>query len=123
MKKVFVINFILPFLLGLTIWHTSPKITGKIEPWDSGGLYYLISLILIGVITGALNKNNFSLLNILLSYLGLVLGQIFFLSYFLPNPPSQYFGVGVGFICFYSLIPLGSYILVSYLKSKMVSEY
>ena len=91
--------------------------TGKVEPWDSGRLYYLISLILSGVITGALNAKYVSLV-----YLGTALSQICFLNYFLPYPPSQYFGIGVISIWFFSSITLGSNILVSYVKSKIIGE-
>ncbi|MDO6447249.1 hypothetical protein Q4493_15880 [Colwellia sp. 1_MG-2023] len=122
MKKDFLINFMLPFIFGFIIWFISPEMIGKIEPWDSGSLYYLSSLILIGVITGVLNTKYLSLACFLLLYLGVALSQIIYLTYFLPYPPSQYFGVGVIFICFYSFIPLGCSILVSYIKSKMIGK-
>jgi hypothetical protein len=117
MKKDFLISFILPFKFGFSIWFFSPEMTGKIEPWDSGSLYYLISLILVGVITGVLKTKYFALV-----YLGSALSQIIFLYHFLPYPPSQYFGVGLIFICFYSFIPLGSNILVTFIKSKIIGE-
>jgi hypothetical protein len=114
-------------MFGFIIWFISPEATGKIEPWDSGSLYYLISLILVGVIIGVLNTRypplaQFSLAQFPLAYFGIVLSQIIYLNYFLPYPPSQYFGVGVVFIYFYSFITLGSHILIAYIKSKMVSH-
>ncbi|MDT0605255.1 hypothetical protein, partial [Thalassotalea castellviae] len=122
-KKDLLISFILPFFLGFMIWFFSPEITGKIEPWDSGSLYYLISLILIGVVTGLLSTKYFSLVYfgcISLVYLAVVLSQILFLNYFLPYPPSQFFGVGVIFICLSGFISLSCNIIVSYIKSNIL---
>lgn len=46
-----VIRFIIGAVFGWMIWWASPLWTGEIEPWDSLGSYYSISLVAAGLIS------------------------------------------------------------------------
>jgi hypothetical protein len=46
-----VVRFIVGAVFGWMIWWASPVWTGEIEPWDSLGSYYSISLFAAGLIS------------------------------------------------------------------------
>jgi hypothetical protein len=112
MKKGFMINFILPFILGFMIWFCSPGITGQIKPWESGEFYYLISLCLTGFITAFLNANN-----VFLIYLGVILSQAIFIA--IVVGVSELYLVRLGFVCLFSLMTLCTHLLVSLTKKSL----
>ncbi len=43
---------ILAIALGALIWLASPMMTGRREPWDAHGPYYILSLFIAGAIAG-----------------------------------------------------------------------
>lgn len=44
--------FLLGLAFGAGIWLLSPVITGRREPWDAGGGYYVGALLLAGLVGG-----------------------------------------------------------------------
>lgn len=82
------------------IWASSAWLTGHEEPWDAEGLFYVASLALCGVISGALIPKP-----VWAHYVGSVLGQALYELTFLPLGPL--FVLGLGFLLGYSLLFLG----------------
>ncbi len=52
MKRSVLRSFLLATLAGAAIWSLSPLLTGHVEPWDAGGLYYTVALALDGGLCG-----------------------------------------------------------------------
>ena len=48
MKRRDLFAFVIAAALGALIWTLSAPITGKSEPWDDQGPYYLIALVAAG---------------------------------------------------------------------------
>jgi len=44
--------FISGLILGGAIWLLSPLVTGRVEPWDAGGWYFVGALIASGLLIG-----------------------------------------------------------------------
>ncbi len=103
--------FLIAAALGTLIWTLSAPITGKSEPWDDQGWYYLIALGVAGAISGAVIPGHFGS-----HYFGAVLGQVAYELLFLPSGPL--FGLGVAFLAAYSGIFLVAVAAVSALRQK-----
>ena len=97
--KNFTSNAIFAALLGAIVWFLSPYITGEVEPWDAFPLFYLVSLIIAGIIA-AIPKTA-SLASI---YVGAIVGQFLYMLVFLPSGPLIL--VGVFSLAIYSLLTL-----------------
>lgn len=65
------IAFWFSFIAGVGIWMASPTVTGHSEPWDSSGSYYVGTMLLSGLICGAIAPRR-----IWLSWLGMYAGQV-----------------------------------------------
>ena len=72
--------FVVGAILGWLIWHTSPVVFGKIQPWD-GSLIKYASLIIISGYVSAILRPRFHWFG----PIGLALGQLVFLHFQLPS--------------------------------------
>jgi len=55
MKRSVLRALLLAALAGAAIWGLSPLLTGHVEPWDAGGLYYNVALALGGGLCGSVS--------------------------------------------------------------------
>jgi hypothetical protein len=79
------------------------SITGHVEPWDAGGLYYTAALALAGCLCGSIAPNPLWPL-----YVGSVAGQGLYLLGWLPTGPLL--PIGLVFVLLWSLVFLaGAY--------------
>ena len=84
-------------------WALSSWVTGHPEPWDADGLYYFVSLLAAGLISGAIAPRS-----LWAQYAGSVAGQAIYELLFLKIGPL--FILGLGFLLGYSLLFLaGAY--------------
>lgn len=111
MKRRDLFAFVIAAALGALIWTLSAPITGKSEPWDDQGPYYLIALVAAGAISGAIIPGHFGS-----HYFGAVLGQVAYEFFFLPSGPL--FGLGVAFLAAYSGVFLIAVVVASALRQK-----
>ena len=96
--------FLVSATTALVVWALSPLLTGFKEPWDASGIYYSISLLLAGVVSGVIIANS-----LLAHYVGSIFGQLLYAIVFLPIEPLGI--VGLFFVVIWSLLFLvGSYI-------------
>ena len=99
MNKDIAISISVAAGFGAVIWAMSPLITGKLEPWDAESPYYFVSLLVSGVIVGALiPKHVWAVL------LGIVIGQSIYMMLFLPLGPL--IGIGIVMMPLYGLLSL-----------------
>jgi len=103
-KRSVLRSFLLATLAGAAIWSLSPSMTGHVEPWDAGGLYYTAALALGGCLCGSIAPKPLWPL-----YAGCVAGQTLYLLGWLPTGPLL--PVGLVFVLLCSLIFLaGAYV-------------
>ena len=104
MKRSVLRSLLLAALAGAAIWGLSPLVTGHVEPWDAGGLYYTLALALGGGLCGSVTPKPLWPL-----YVGCVAGQILYLLGWLPTGPLL--PVGLVFVLLWSLVFLvGAYV-------------
>ncbi|MGE6688450.1 hypothetical protein ACQKFE_10755 [Stutzerimonas stutzeri] len=104
MKRSVLRSLLLAALAGAAIWGLSPLVTGHVEPWDAGGLYYTLALALGGGLCGSVTPKPLWPL-----YIGCVAGQILYLLGWLPTGPLL--PVGLMFVLLWSLVFLvGAYV-------------
>jgi len=97
-------SFLIAALAGAAIWSLSPSMTGHVEPWHAGGLYYPAALALGGCLCGSIAPKPLWPL-----YAGCVAGQTLYLLGWLPTGPLL--PVGLVFVLLCSLIFLaGAYV-------------
>jgi hypothetical protein len=96
-----VLSLALSIAGGAAIWALSPAMTGQAEPWDSGSLYYVTALALLGLALGAMSARP---LVILLIALGAWLGQVLYIVLFLPLGPL--FVAGLVILAAYLVLPV-----------------
>ncbi|MDH2240954.1 hypothetical protein N5J70_03155 [Pseudomonas sp. GD03909] len=101
MKRSVLRSLLLAALAGAAIWGLSPLVTGHVEPWDAGGLYYTLALALGGGLCGSVTPKPLWPL-----YIGCVAGQILYLLGWLPTGPLL--PVGLMFVLLWSLVFLVS---------------
>jgi hypothetical protein len=95
------LSLVLSIAGGAAIWALSPAMTGHAEPWDSGSLYYVTALALLGLALGALSTRPRA---ILLIPMGAWLGQVLYIVLFLPLGPL--FVAGLVILAAYLVLPL-----------------
>jgi len=100
-KRSVLRSLLLAALAGAAIWGLSPLVTGHVEPWDAGGLYYTLALALGGGLCGSVTPKPLWPL-----YIGCVAGQILYLLGWLPTGPLL--PVGLMFVLLWSLVFLVS---------------
>lgn len=110
-KRRDLLAFAIAAALAALVWILSAPITGKSEPWDDQGPYYLVALAVAGAISGALIPGHFGS-----HYLGAVLGQVAYELLFLPAGPL--FGLGVAFLAAYSGVFLVAVVAVAALRQR-----
>lgn len=104
MKRSVLRSLLLAALAGAAIWGLSPMVTGHVEPWDAGGLYYTLALALGGGLCGSVTPKPLWPI-----YVGCVAGQILYLLGWLPTGPLL--PVGLVFVLLWSLVFLvGAYV-------------
>nr|WP_185749593.1 hypothetical protein [Stutzerimonas kunmingensis] len=104
MKQPVLRSFLISALAGAAIWGLSPSMTGHVEPWDAGGLYYTAALALGGCLCGSIAPKPLWPL-----YVGCVAGQTLYLLGWLPTGPLL--PVGLVFVLLCSLVFLvGAYV-------------
>ena len=99
MNKDITISLSVSAGFGALIWAISPIITGEIKPWDAESLYYFVSLIVAGLIVGALIPRH-----VWAVLLGIVVGQLIYMLIFLPLGPLTL--LGIIFMAVYGLLSL-----------------
>lgn len=109
-KHPWILVLLTSALLGAAVWALSPLISGSSEPWDAPNHYYPVALALAGLVAGAIGPRIRWAF-----FAGAVLGQLLFGLLFLEVGPLAL--VGLGIMCFYSLIFLAAAILATYLRS------
>lgn len=98
--KQIVVNLTLSAVAGAAIWALAPALTGHTEPWDSDGLYYPLALFAAGILLGSIGPRA-----IWAHAVGIVLGQLLYMLFFLPLGPLLL--LGVVFLAGYSVLTLG----------------
>jgi len=111
-KHPWILVLLTSALLGAVVWALSPLIAGSSEPWDAPNHYYPVALALAGLVAGTIGPRIRWAF-----FAGAVLGQLLFGLLFLEVGPLAL--VGLGIMCFYSLIFLAAAILATYLRSWM----
>lgn len=94
------------------IWALSPWLVGHSEPWDAGGQFYGLSLLVAGSVSGWLSPRP-----LWAHYFGAFVGQLVYEVIFLRVGPL--FIVGAAFLLGYSLIFLGAAAAASYLRGRV----
>lgn len=101
--------FAIAFATGAGIWALSPVLTGHSEPWDAEGFMYFGSLIVAGVVAGALAPRP-----LWAHYLGAVFGQLTYELVFLKLGPLVL--IGALFLLGYSLLFLAGAAVAAHVR-------
>jgi hypothetical protein len=104
--------FLLSAALGAAVWAFSIFLTGKDEPWDAEGLYYLVALGIAGAIAGAAVPDHLGA-----HYIGAFSGQVAYELVFLKLGPL--FILGLAFLAGYSIIFLVAAAAASSLRKRL----
>jgi hypothetical protein len=94
------------------IWASSPWLVGYSEPWDAGGQFYGLSLLIAGSVSGWLSPRP-----LWAHYFGAFVGQLGYEVIFLSVGPL--FILGAIFLVGYSLIFLGAAAAAAYLRARV----
>ncbi|KXK14915.1 MAG: hypothetical protein UZ18_ATM001001621 [Armatimonadetes bacterium OLB18] len=84
-------------IAGAMIWALSPLLVGHSEPWDADGYFYVLALIIAGLLAGLLAPRP-----LWAHYVGALVGQLGYELVFLRVGPL--FVLGAAFLLGYSLI-------------------
>src|SRR5262245_13535804 len=84
-------------LASASIWALSPWLSGHPEPWDSESLFYVVGLIVAGMLAGLLRPRP-----LWAHYVGAVAGQAAYELVFLAVGPL--FVLGVAFLLGYAIV-------------------
>ena len=93
--------FTVGLLLGMAIWWTSPALTGKPEPWDAEGRYYLGALFVAGAVATVFLPKAFWLAPI-----GVYVGQLLFCLYVYEPEGASLWPLGMVLAVFYCIAAL-----------------
>lgn len=104
--------FVLSAVLAAAVWGLSILLTGKNEPWDAEGAYYLVALAIAGAISGAAVPKH-----PVAHYVGAVVGQVAYGLVFLNVGPL--FVLGLAFLAAYSIIFLVAMAVAASLRKRM----
>lgn len=92
------------------IWALSPLVVGHREPWDADGYFYVLALIVSGLLAGLLAPHS-----LWAHYVGALVGQIGYELLFLRIGPL--FVLGAAFLLGYSLIFVAAAALAARLRA------
>ena len=92
------------------MWALSIPITGKSEPWDAEGPYFVIGLLIAGAVSGSLVPKHLAL-----HYLGSMSGQVAYELLFFKFGPL--FFLGLVFLAGYNIIFLAGAAIVAALRA------
>mgnify|MGYP003384166393 CR=1 FL=1 len=99
MNKDITINLLLSAFIGVLVWAASPYVVGTIEPWDSESSYYVLSILISGVVLGTYSQKQIWSFGV-----GTFIGQLLYIVIFLPLGPLIIVGsvllAGSGLICY-----------------------
>ena len=112
MKYPAILTVIVATVISAAIWFLSPYVTGYREPWDAAGLYYVVSLVVGGLVSGLLAPKP-----VWAHYMGSVSGQLAYELLFLQL--DALFVVGLGFLLVYSLLFLFGAFLGSRVRIRL----
>ena len=110
MKKI--LPFIVSALLAILVWLASPAITGYGEPWDAGGFYYVLALVVTGFLTGILFTAP-----LWVYYLGALTGQLIYML--LTAGENALILAGVLFLAGYTVLFLAGTALGRWARQKI----
>ncbi|MCH5372808.1 MAG: hypothetical protein JJ992_02440 [Planctomycetes bacterium] len=96
-----VLMFGVGLLLGMAIWWTSPMFTGKAEPWDAAGRYYVWALFAAGAASTIFLPKAFWLAPI-----AVYVGQLLFCLYIYEPEGASLWPLGMVVAVFYGVAAL-----------------
>jgi hypothetical protein len=99
-------------LLAASIWGFSPLLTGKREPWDVEGYFYLVALVIAGSLAGLIAPRP-----LWAHYVGAFIGQLGYQLLFLRIGPLIL--LGAIFLLGYSLVFAIAAALVGQVRSRV----
>lgn len=105
-------TFLVSAVAGVLVWALSPLLTEHQEPWDAGGLFYIVALIVAGSLAGLLTPKP-----LWAHYLGALIGQLAYEVVFLHIGPL--FILGAAFLIGYSLIFLVAAAVAGHLRVRL----
>lgn len=94
------------------IWVLSPLLVGRQEPWDADGQFYLLALVVAGVIAGFVTPRP-----LWAHYLGAFVGQLAYEVSFLPMGPLLV--LGIAFLLGYSVVFLMGAAVAGILRPRL----
>jgi hypothetical protein len=97
--------------LAAAVWALSVPITGRSEPWDANGLYYVIALVVAGALSGALVPRHLGA-----HYVGAVAGQAIYELLVLDF--GALFVLGLVFLMGYSIIFAVAAAIVAFARKR-----
>jgi hypothetical protein len=98
-------------VLGAAVWALSPALTGRAEPWDSEGPYYVCALVIAGALAGGLYPKS-----LWAHYLGAVVGQAAYEFLFLKLGPL--FPLGVVVLLGYGIVFVAGATLAAFIRLR-----
>jgi hypothetical protein len=113
MKNRATLAFVSALVTSALVWAISPWLTGQREPWDAEFPYYLLALLVAGVIAGGLAPKP-----LWAHYLGAFIGQLGYELIFLKIGPL--FVLGAVFLLGYCLVFLAAAAIAGYLRLRFM---
>ena len=109
--------------LGAAIWAASPFIVHEAEPWDAeqgmSFLYYPAALVIAGLLCGLLTPRRPGI-----SYAGLVVGQVAYMTLFQPAGPFVI--LGIVFLLFFTVLAMAGWaiarVMLHLLRAKQTAS-
>ena len=108
-------TFLVSAVAGALVWAVSPWLTGHREPWDAGGLFYVVALVVAGSLAGLLAPKP-----LWAHYLGALIGQLDYEMLFLRIGPL--FLLGAAFLLGYCIIFLVAAAVAAHLRARLRSR-
>ena len=109
------VTLLVSAVTGVLVWAFSPWLTGRQEPWDADGLFYVGAQIVAGTVAGAIAPRP-----LWAPYVGALTGQLGYALIFLRMGPL--FFLGAAFLFGYTAIFLAAAALVGFVRKRMRSQ-